>query len=237
MRSCYGNRHLRRTTRRVLTVIGCLALAACAVQSADDDISHYVKSPSEWQSIELTEADLTLPTVSPLRIASLSRRVNNGEAVEDLYLFHGSEGYVKTSRLIGDIYPESAVQSIRGGSASRDYIANLSLPATESIVVPAAWGFQNGKSRAGKFLSRGFAAQGSAPPRHDDCFVAHVAYLFVELEAAERSGDTFDTIVEVLLCGGLPRDTDLMQMMVQIDAVRDRAAFRAELARHDIDAD
>ncbi len=219
-----------RATCRIAALLGVTILAACATSSSGG--GSYVDNPEEWQAVDLAEADLNVPLVAPLEVASLQRRVGSGNAREEIYTFHDAAGYVKTSRVIGGTYSESVVRSIRGGSVNRDYIASLSLPSADTIVVPVPWAFLNGRSRAGKFLSRGFAAGGSAPPRYKNCFVSRVAYLFVELEAVDNNdGEAFDTVVEVLLCGDLPSETDLLRMMAQVDAVKDREAFRAELSR------
>jgi hypothetical protein len=222
---------------RKLRAAGALAvlttLAACT--GAQTGGSSYVENPSEWKTIDLAEADLTLPLVAPLEIASLERRADSSRELQEIYTFQGIEGYVKTTRRIAGAYPEAYAQSIKAGYAAKPYIAGLSLPAVDRIESQVAWAFLNGKSHDGKFLSRGFTTEGSAPPRYDHCFIARTAYLMVDLEAIKRTPDAVDTVVEVLLCsnrGDLPRYTALVQMLARIDVVADRDAFRRELARH-----
>lgn len=219
---------------RIGALFGLTILAACVTPSSGG--GHYVDKPEEWKAVALAEADLNLPLVAPLEIASLERRVGGGSEREEIYTFRGVEGYVKTTRKISGIYPEAYARSLKAGHPrSTNYIAGLSLPSAERIDTPYPWAFLNGKSHAGKKLSRGFTAEGAAPPNYTHCFVSRVAYLFVDLEAAERSDDAVDTVVEVLLCGNrsrkLPRHTHLVQMMARIDAVKDRETFRNALAR------
>jgi len=232
MKSLKGEARLGATFR-IAVFAGLLILTACAAPPASG--GRYVDRLEEWKAIDIAEADLNLPLVTPLEIASLERRVGEVQGYQDIYTFQGVEGYVKTSRVISGIYPQAYANSLRAGRPrSSTYIAGLSLPSVDRIDAPFGWAFLNGKSHNGRFLSRGFTAEGSARPYYDNCFVARTAYLFVELEAIERSDDAVDTVIEVLLCGNrgdLPRYTDLVRMMARVDAVKDREAFREELSR------
>jgi hypothetical protein len=224
----------RRKACRITALFGLTILAACVTTPSGG--GRYVDKPEEWERVDLAEADLNLPLVAPLEIASLERRVDSGSEREEIYTFRGMEGYVKTTRKIFGIYPEAYARSLRAGHPrSTSYIAGLSLPSAEGINAPFPRAFLNGKSHAGKNLSRGFTAEGAALPHYTHCFVSRVAYLFVKLEAAERSDDAVDTVVEALLCGNrsrnLPRHTDLVQMMARIDAVTNRDAFRDALSQ------
>ncbi|MGD1880672.1 MAG: hypothetical protein ACFB13_24620 [Kiloniellaceae bacterium] len=216
---------------RWLALVGSLTLAACAAAPAGG--GRYVENPAAWKTIDLAEADMTLPLVTPIEIASLERQEHGSQERREIYTFQGVEGYVKTTRRIAGAYPETYVQSLKAGYAARPYIAQLSLPSADRIKTQVNWAFLNGKSLDGKFLSRGFTAEGAAPPRYDNCFVARTAYLMVDLEAIKRTPDAVDTVVEVLLCGNrgdLPPYNDMVKMLAQIDVVADRDTFRQELA-------
>ena len=226
-----------RTISKTVALAALLALTACAT-GPEDSGGRYVEKPQEWKAIDLTEADLNLPLVAPLEIASLERRTSDGQKHEDIYTFQGVKGYVKTSRLASGIFPESYASSLKAGRPrSNTYIAGLSLPPADRVVAPYPWAFLNGKSLDGKFLSRGFTAEGSARPYYSQCFIARTAYLMVDLEAIKRTPDAIDTVVEVLLCGNrgdLPTYNELVQMLARIEAVEDRDTFREELARRGI---
>ncbi len=222
-----------RTAWTAAACAALLVLTACAGAPAGG--ARYVDNPSEWKAIAPAEADLNLPLVAPLEIASVERRMNDSKEHQEIYTFEDVEGYVKTTRLAAGIYPEAYARSLKaGGTRSRSYIAGLSLPSADKIdALP--FGFLNGKSLDGNFLSRGFTAEGSARPRYTNCFVARTAYLMVDLKAIKRTPDAVDTVVEVLLCGNrgdLPPPTDLVQMLVRVDVVADRDAFRQELGQH-----
>lgn len=232
MELCGGRQTRLGTTAKAAALAALLALTACATEPVNDDSGRFVEMPGKWETIELAEADLTLPLVAPLEIASLRRRVDESHTVEDVYAFQGIEGYVKTTRTASGIYPEAYANQLRAGKPrSNDFIAGLSLPSADKVIA-FPYAFLNGKSRDGRFLSRGFTADGSAPPYHDDCFVARTAYLMVDLTAIERTEDAVDTVVEVLLCGKLPKHTALVQMLMQVEVVRDRLSFREALSRH-----
>jgi len=78
---------------------GLVALAACATEPSDDGSGRFVDMPLDWDEIDLAQADLNLPLVVPLEIASLGRRIGEGQVFENLYTFHGVKGYVLTSRV------------------------------------------------------------------------------------------------------------------------------------------
>ncbi|MEQ9606343.1 MAG: hypothetical protein RLN99_01610 [Kiloniellaceae bacterium] len=209
-------------------------LTACT--GAQNGGARYVESPAEWKAIDLAEADLNLPLVAPLEIASLERRVGDGSEREEIYTFHNVPGYVKTTRMAKGIYPETYAKSLKSGRPRSDtYMAGLSLPPASRIYAPWWPAFLNGKFRSGRSLSRGFTADASAPPYYENCFVARTAYLFVDLAAIERTEDAVDTVVEVLLCGDDLRPyNEMVQMLMRVDVVQDRAAFRRALSRNPI---
>src|SRR3546814_7362025 len=118
------------TTVNAATLVVLVTLTACATEPQNDDSARSVVIPREWKSIELADADLNVPLIAPLEIASLSRRVDAAQTVEDVYAFQGIDGYVKTSRTASGIYPEAYANQLRAGKPrSDDFIAGLSLPS------------------------------------------------------------------------------------------------------------
>ena len=91
---------------RALTVTALLLLTACVSAPEDDGAGRTVQMPLEWDSIDLAEADLDLPLVAPLEIATLSKRIGEGQVFENLSPFHGVKGYVLTSRVVFGGYTE-----------------------------------------------------------------------------------------------------------------------------------
>ena len=214
---------------RALTVAGLLALSACASVPEDDGAGHTVQMPLEWDSIDLAEADLDLPLVAPLEIATLAKRIGEGQVFENLYTFHGVKGYVLTSRVAFGGYTERFSKSLGSLSDFKTHAAELSLPPGGKMTVLDAHPFLNGKP-----LTRGFVATATAEPYHNRCFVARIGYLMVDYASVTREPDAVDTVVDVLLCGDLPRRTALLEMLTKVKAVEDRAAFRRKLSKSPI---
>jgi hypothetical protein len=214
---------------------GLLALAACATEPVDDGAGKFVDMPVDWDEIDLAEADLNLPLVVPLEIASLGRRVGEGQVFENLYTFHGVKGYVLTSRVAFGSWSERYTEQLGSLTDFKDYTKELSLPPGGQIDVRWAKPFLNGKFAEGQSLSRGFVSrEASAPPYFDRCFVARTAYQLVDYASIERAPGAVDTVVEVLLCGALPEQNLLEAMLVKVQAVENRAAFREELSRRTV---
>lgn len=216
-------------TAKALAAACLLLLAACAAAPEDDGSGRTVDMPQEWESIDLADADLTLPLVTPLEIASLGRRVGEGQVFENLYTFHGVKGYVLTSRVVFGGYTERYSKSLRSMQDFRSFAADLTLPPGGRIEVRDARAFLNGQP-----LTRGFIAEAAAPPYHDRCFVARVGYRMVDYASVRREPDSVDTVVQAVLCGALPRHTKLLEMMIKVRTVEDRAAFRRALSRNPI---
>jgi hypothetical protein len=217
------------TTAKVAALAALLALTACATEPVDDGAGRTIDMPLEWDEIDLAEADLTLPLVAPLDIATLGRRIGEGQAFENLYTFHGLKGYVLTSRIAFGSYTERFSKTLRSLSNFKAHVAELSLPPGGEIEVLEAQPFLNGKP-----LTRGYVAKATAAPYHNRCFVARIGYVMVEYASVERDPDSVDTVIEALLCGNLPKETVLLDMLMKVKAVEDRAAFRRELARRPI---
>ena len=182
--------------------------------------------PLVWDEIDLAEADLTLPLATPVEIATLGKRIGEGQIFENLYTFHGLKGYVLTSRVAFGSYTERFSKTLRSLSDFKAYAEELTLPPGGEITVLQARPFLNGEA-----LTRGYVAKATAPPYHDRCFIARIGYVMVDYASVEREADSVDTVVEALLCGNLPRETALLEMLMKVKAVEDRAAFRRELAK------
>jgi hypothetical protein len=206
---------------------GLLLLGACASEPPPDDGSgRTVQMPQQWDAIDLADADLTLPLVAPLEIATLGKRIGEGQVFENLYTFHGVKGYVLTSRVAFGGYTTRYSGLLRSPEAFRDFTAELKLPPGGAVTVGEARAFLNGEP-----ATRGFVAEAAVPPYHDRCFVARVGYLMVDYASVTREPDAVDTVVEAFLCGDLPRHAKLLEMMTRVKAVEDRAAFRRALAK------
>lgn len=207
-----------------------LALAACATEElVDDGSGRTVEMPLEWDDIDIAEADLTLPLTTPLEISTLGKRIGEGQVFENLYTFHRLKGYVRTSRVVFGSYTERFSKTLRSLGDFKDYAAELTLPPGGEVTVLEARAFPHGKPS-----TRGYIARATIPPYHDRCFIARIGYVMVEYASVERDPDSVDTIVEALLCGNLPRETALLEMLTNVQAVEDRAAFRRELSRRPV---
>jgi len=215
--------------RMLVMAAGLLGLAACATEPVDDGAGRTIEMPLQWQDIDLAEADVTLPLTTPVEIATLGKRIGEGQVFENLYTFHGLKGYVLTSRIVFGHYTGQVSKRLRSGGAFKLFAEELSLPPGGTMRVLQAQPFTSGDAR-----TQGYFGRAAARPYHDRCFVARVGYLLVEYASVEREADSVDTIVEVLLCGSLPSDAALVEMLQQVKAVEDRAAFRRELAKRPI---
>jgi hypothetical protein len=218
-----------RAIRMVLTIALPLALAACATQPVDDGAGRTIEMPIEWQSIDLAEADLTLPLITPIGIGTLGKRSGEGQVFENLYTFHGVKGYLLTSRIAFGHYTERVSERLRSVQAFKSFAEELSLPPGGKMTVGKVTRFDNGDPH-----TLGFYATASAEPYHHRCFVARVGYLLVDYASVKREPDSVDTIVEVLLCGHLPQEAVLLELLGSLKAVDNRAAFRRELSRRPI---
>jgi hypothetical protein len=223
------------SAKLLVMLAGLLALAACATEPVDDGSGRLVDMPLDWDEIDLAQADLNLPLVVPLEIASLGRRIGEGQVFENLYTFHGVKGYVLTSRVAFGSWSENYTERLGSLADFRDYAKELSLPPGGQVEVRWSKPFLNGKFAEGQALSRGFISrEASAPPYFDRCFVARTAYRLVDYASIERAPGAVGTVVEVLLCGDLPAQNLLEEMLVKVQAVENRAAFRNELSRRTV---
>ena len=219
----------RGVTVRILALAGLLALAACATEPADDDAGRLIDMPLDWDDIDLAEADLTLPLITPLEINSLGKRVGEGQVFENLYTFQGLRGYLLTSRIVFGHYSNRVSDELRTGAAFNKYAEELSLPPGGKMELGQVHRFENGDAR-----TAGFYTRASAEPYHSRCFIARIGYLLVDYASVERKPDSVDTIVEVLLCGKLPSDEAMLAFLGRLQAVENRADFRAKLSQSTI---
>jgi len=206
-----------------------LALAACAGETKTEESERFVDMPLTWKPIDLAEADLTLPLATPAEISALGKRVGEGQVFENLYTFHGLKGYVLTSRVVFAYYTSRVSRRLRSPGDFKQFVHELSLPPGGAMQGVEAKAFKNGDPH-----TQGFYGRAAAPPYHDRCFVARIGYLMVDYASVRREADSVDTIVSVLLCGNLPSEATLLNMLETIRAVEDRDAFRAKLSKQPI---
>lgn len=219
-----------RAALMLLAAVLLMGLAACATEEpVDDGSGRTVEMPLEWDDIDLAEADLTLPLTAPLEIGSLGKRVGEGQVFENLYRFHRLKGYVRTSRVVFGSYTERFSKTLRSLEDFKAYAGELRLPPGGGVTVLEARPFQDGKPS-----TRGYVATATIPPYHDRCFIARIGYVMVDYASVQRDPDSVDTVVQALLCGKLPTEAALLEMLTKVQAVEDRAAFRRELAKRPI---
>lgn len=216
-----------RTMLMLLAAALLVALTACATdEPVDDGSGRTVEMPLEWDDIDIAEADLTLPLTTPLEIGSLGKRVGEGQVFENLYRFHRLKGHVRTSRVVFGSYTERFSKTLRSLDDFKAYAAELRLPPGGEVTVLEARPFLDGKPS-----TRGYVASATIAPYHDRCFIARIGYVMVEYASIQRDPDSIDTVVQALLCGNLPAEAALLEMLTKVQAVEDRAAFRRELSR------
>ena len=104
---------------RVLAVLATVSLAACAAEPVDDGAGRSVDMPLAWDTIDLAEADLTLPLITPLEINSLGKRIGEGQVFQNLYTFQGLRGYMLTSRVAFGHYSKRVSGELRSASDFR----------------------------------------------------------------------------------------------------------------------
>lgn len=221
---------IAKTALVLLAAASLAVLAACATdEPADDGRGRMVEMPLEWDDIDLAEADLTLPLITPLEIGRLGKRVGEGQVFENLYSFHRLKGHVRTSRVVFGSYTERFSQTLRSLDDFKAYAAALHLPPGGEVKLLETRPFSDGKP-----TTRGHIATATIPPYHDRCFIARIGYVLVEYASVKRDPDSVDTVVQALLCGRLPSEAALLEMLTEVQAVENRATFRRELAKRPI---
>lgn len=141
----------------------------------------------------------------------------------------GSCGYVRTSRIVFGSYTERFSETLRSRDNFKVYAATLHLPPGGEVTLLEVRAFSDAKP-----TTRGYVAAATIPPYHDRCFIARIGYVMVDYASVKRDPDSVDTIVRALLCGNLPSESTLVEMLTKVRAVEDRAAFRRALARRPI---
>ena len=207
-------------------LVGLLALMACATEPEPDGSGRPITFPQKSEAIDLAETDLTLPLDSPFGIDTVRERVSEGQVFENVYSFHQLRGHIRTARVVFGHYSRNTSRDVRSLHAFQDYARELSLPPGGALTL----------GRMGRFADEqgetlGFYAMASAEPYHSSCFVARVGYLLVHYASVEREADSVDTIVDVLLCGRLPPEADMVSFLEKLRAVENREAYRRELSR------
>ncbi len=205
---------------------GLHALAACAAEAVDDGAGRSVDMPLAWDTIDLAEADLTLPLITPLEINSLGKRIGEGQVFQNLYTFQGLRGYMLTSRVAFGHYSKRVSGELRSARDFRTFAEDLSLPPGGKMKLEQVHRFENGDPR-----TLGFYTRASAQPYHDSCFIARIGYLMVDYASIDREPDSVDTTVLVLLCGKLPADRVILDVLGKLKAVENRDAFRQRLSK------
>jgi|GEM_PF-4509579 len=204
-----------------------LALSACATDApVDDGSGRPIEFPVEAETIDLGETDLTLPLNSPFEIDSVRERVSEGQVFENVYSFHQLRGHIRTARVVFGHYSRNTSRDLRSLHAFKDYSRELSLPPGGALQLGRMGRFEDDQGE-----TLGFYAMASAEPYHSSCFVARVGYLLVDYASVEREAQSVDTIIDVLLCGRLPPEAELVDFLEKVRAVDNREAYRRELSR------
>ena len=213
------------SSARAWTVVGLLALSACAAESEGDG-ERFIVFPPESKTIDLAETDLTLPLESPFEIDSVRERVSEGQVFENVYSFHQVRGYIRTARVVFGHYSSNTSKELRSFRAFKDYAGALSLPPGGELEL----------GKMGRFVdddrgTLGYYALASSEPYHNNCFIARVGFLLVDYASVEREPDSVDAIVSVLLCGRLPPEAELRAFVENLRAVENREAYRRALSK------
>ncbi|MEQ8357550.1 MAG: hypothetical protein RH942_18590 [Kiloniellaceae bacterium] len=223
-----GTSVLRKTLRTAFAVLG-LGLSACAADPSADGGERFVVFAQEAQTIDLAETDLTLPLTSPLEISTVRKRVGEGQIFENYYSFHQVKGYIRTSRVAFGHFSTNVSNELRRSGDFHRFASNLSVPPGDKLEVGKVSRFENGDPH-----TLGFYTLAAGAPYHQDCFVARIGYRLVDYASVEREPESVDTLVEVLLCGKLPKREVLLSFLATLKAVENRENYRRELSKRPI---
>ena len=206
-----------------------LMLGACATAEVDDGNGRLVALPDEWDTIDIGEADLDLPLGSPYEIDELRQRVGAYQLFENLYTFHGVNGFLITSRVFFGEFARNPSLEIRDED---DFLRFAkSLPAVESrrLTVGSAKRFGNPDKG-----STGYYTKAISELRHEDCFIFRFGYHLVDYSSFESDAESIDTIVTGQLCGDDLDEAGLLTLLAEVKVVEDREHFRKALSRRKI---
>ena len=206
-----------------------LVLGACAAPDVNDGNGHLVALPAEWDPIDIGEADLDLPLDSPYEIDELRERIGAYQLFENLYTFHGVNGFLVTSRVFFGAFARNPSLEIRD---EEDFLRFAkSLPAVESrrLTVGSAKRFGNPDKG-----STGYYTKAISELRHEDCFIFRFGYHLVDYSSFDSDPDSIDTIVTGQLCGDDLDEAALLTLLANVNVVEDREDFRKALSRRKI---
>ena len=204
-----------------------LALTGCATE--EPAAERFVDMPDGWQTIDLAEADLTLPLTLPFEIRRLGKRVGEGQVFENLYTFNGVKGFVLTSRVFFGQYSENVMLEMRSSQTFHSFASEMPEVRRRKMTVGKVFGFGNQDLN-----TVGHYTVAISEPRHERCFIARVGYRLVEYNAVTRGPGDIDTIVVAQLCGDRLDEKALLDLLRDVEAVEDRAAFRKVLSKRSI---
>jgi hypothetical protein len=214
---------------KALALACVMALSACATAEEEAGSERLIEFPLESETIDLGDTDLTLPLDSPFVINSVRERVSEGQVFENLYTFQELRGYIRTARVFFGHYSQNTVRRLRSLHSFQDHARELSLPPGGVMKLGKTGRFEDHKRE-----TLGFYAMASAEPYHSRCFIARVGYLLVDYASIEREPGSVDTIIDVLLCGKLPPEAEMVEFLGRLRAVENREAYRRELSRRAI---
>jgi hypothetical protein len=199
-------------------------LTACAMP--DEGGERFVDMPDDWETVDLAEADLTLPLTLPFEIRHLGKRIGEGQIFENLYSFNGVKGFVLTSRVFFGHYSENTMLQLRRSATFHSFAEDLPEVQRRSLKVGKVFGFSNQDPN-----TVGHYTVAVSEPRHESCFIARVGYRLVDYNAVARAPGDIDTIVVVQLCDDRLDEETLVDLLRGVEAVEDREAFRQALSR------
>lgn len=206
-----------------------LILGACATADVDDGNGRLVALPDEWDTIDIGEADLDLPLGSPYEIDELRQRVGAYQLFENLYTFHGVNGFLITSRVFFGEFARNPSLEVRDED---DFLRFArSLPAVESRRLTVGSAKRFGTPDKG---STGYYTKAISDLRHEDCFIFRFGYHLVDYSSFDSDPDSIDTIVTGQLCGDDLDEAALLTLLADVKVVEDREHFRKALSRSKI---
>lgn len=215
-----AGRDVLRTAGRAAVLSSLLALAACAAEEERGE--RFVSFPEEAKTIDLAETDLALPLDSPLEIRRVRERIGEGRVLENVYSFVDVKGYLRSSRVFFGHYSDNTSRSLR----HQGFFEAFARDDDDRFELGPVHRFQSDDPH-----TQGFYAYAGRDGDPDECFIARVGYLLVDYASVEREADSVDTLVQMVLCGDLPRTPVLLDFLAKVRKVEDRDAYRRALSK------
>ncbi len=206
-----------------------LMLSACATAEVDDGNGRFIALPDEWDTIDIGEADLDLPLGSPYEIDELRQRVGAHQIFENLYTFHGVNGFLITSRVFFGEFARNPSLEIRDEQDFLRFARTLPTVESRRLTVGSARPFGNPDKG-----STGYYTKAISELRHEDCFIFRFGYHLVDYSSFGSDPESIDTIVTGQLCGDDLDEAGLLTLLAEVKVVEDRAHFREALSRRKI---